>query len=157
MGKVFTGRYTASGDEDVTVFLIGMRFNQPWRIDRAWPVFTAMPKMLIHLGKTAYPGLLGYEMWFGRTTNLVMYWRSPEELQAFAADPEAPHLKPWRRFMKESKEHPAVGIWHETYRVPAQDREAVYVNMPEFGLAKATRHVPVAPGLSTAKARMRSA
>ncbi len=30
-----------------------------------------------------------------------------------------------------------VGIWHETYLVPAGQYEAVYSGMPLFGLAKA--------------------
>ncbi|CAM5694173.1 hypothetical protein SANTM175S_00904 [Streptomyces antimycoticus] len=34
-----------------------------------------------------------------------------------------------------------VGFWHETYAVPAGAHEAVYVNMPAFGLGKATKMV----------------
>jgi hypothetical protein len=34
-------------------------------------------------------------------------------------------------------------VWHETYRVPAGGYECLYANMPVFGLAAATAHVPV--------------
>ena len=36
-----------------------------------------------------------------------------------------------------------MGIWHETYRIQAGGYECLYANMPRFGLAAATAHVPV--------------
>ena len=36
------------------------------------------------------------------------------------------------------------GIWHETFLVRAGEYEAVYGNMPTYGLAKASRAVRVA-------------
>ena len=36
-------------DSDVVLFLIGMRFNRPWKIWRWWQVFIAMPRMLQRL------------------------------------------------------------------------------------------------------------
>lgn len=47
-----------------------------------------------------------------------------------------------------------VGVWHETYQVPATGIEVIYNGMPIFGLAKATTHVPVRAGTNTAKQRM---
>lgn len=64
-------------------------------------------------------GMLGCEQWSGRTTMMVSYWKTPEHLRRFAADQDAPHLEPWRRFMKELSGTEDVGIWHETYQVPA--------------------------------------
>lgn len=88
MPQVFPGRYTNDAQGEVTVFLIGMRFNQ------------------------------------------------------------------WWRYVKSLGDHPAVGIWHETYVSAPGTRESIYVNMPEFGLAGATEHVPVGHGKRTAKQRM---
>ena len=48
----------------------------------------------------------------------------------------------------------AVGIWHETYLVEAGRYEAVYGNMPRFGLAKAAGHVVARRGLETARRRL---
>jgi hypothetical protein len=48
-----------------------------------------------------------------------------------------------------------VGIWHETYAVEAGHHEAIYNNMPVFGLAKATEHVPAQGRLETARRRLR--
>jgi hypothetical protein len=98
--------------------------------------------------------MLGCEQWFGRTTMLLSYWESPEHLRKFAADRESPHLEPWRRFMKEVAGTGDVGVWHETYQVPAAGIEVIYNGMPLFGLAKATTHVPVGAGSNTAKQRM---
>lgn len=154
MGKVFPGRYTERSEQDVTVFLIGMRFNKPWRVDRWIPVFVAMPRMLFHLATHPQDGLLGSHLWFGRTVILLQYWENPEKLRGFAADSDAPHLGPWRRFMRTVGKDDAVGIWHETYVAPAGSRESIYVNMPAFGAAKALSHVQVGDGARTASQRM---
>lgn len=153
--EVFPGRFTADPARDsVTVFLIGMRANRWWRIRAVAKVASAMPPMLRHLASDPGSGMLGFEQWLGRTTVLLSYWESPEHLRKFAADREAPHLEPWRRFMKEMAGRGDVGVWHETYQVPAGGIEAVYSGMPLFGLAKATSHVPIGPGTNTAKQRM---
>jgi len=48
------------------------------------------------------------------------------------------------------------GIWHESYLVRAGQYEAIYGNMPPFGLGKAGRLVPVADA-KTARDRFRAA
>jgi hypothetical protein len=144
MGAVHTGRYSAEVEGDFVVFLIGMRFNSPWRV-RSWlPVATAMPKMLKELDAHPELGCLGYHQWVGRTTFMVQYWRDFESLDRFARADDLPHLPAWRKFNRVIRDSPHVGIWHETYRVRAGDYEVIYGNMPAFGLAKATKHVPVA-------------
>jgi hypothetical protein len=47
-----------------------------------------------------------------------------------------------------------VGIWHETYRVRAGEYETVYGNMPTYGLAAASRSVPIARKAQTSAARI---
>lgn len=153
---ITTGRRTAEHPDEVTVFLIGMRLNHLHRADLWGPVAAAMPRMQAYLRTHPQAGMLGFHQWFGRTTIMVSYWRSPEHLQTFAADPDLPHLGPWRSFRRLTG-HPAVGIWHETYVVPATSREVVYVNMPDFGLGRATRAVPVGDGTRTARQRLATA
>ena len=46
-----------------------------------------------------------------------------------------------------------VGIWHETYLVPAGRYECVYNNMPPIGLGMATSLVPAAGRKATAAGR----
>ncbi|KQQ94857.1 transcriptional regulator [Arthrobacter sp. Leaf141] len=156
MGQhIYPGRYTADpGQDSVTVFLIGMRANRWWKIGKVAHVAAAMPRMLRHLARNPDAGMLGVEQWFGRTTMMVTYWRSPDHLRKFAADRDAPHLEPWRHFMKELSGSGDIGIWHETYQAPASGIETIYSGMPLFGLAKATAQVPIGKGTHTAKQRM---
>ena len=154
--QVHTGRFTAAPGGPVTVFLIGMRANRWLKFGKVAQVAVAMPRMLAYLAKTPEAGLLGYQQWFGRTTIMVTYWKSPEHLQRFAADRSAPHLEPWRRFMRESAGTGDVGVWHETYETIPGGRESMYSDMPVFGLAAATGHVPVGAGLNTARQRLKA-
>ncbi|GAA1347137.1 DUF4188 domain-containing protein [Falsarthrobacter nasiphocae] len=149
------GRFTAEA-RDVTVFLIGMRANRLHRPDLYVPVARAFMRMTDHLEGRPETGFLGHELWLGRTTISVQYWRSPEDLQAFAADANAPHVDPWRRFMKTAGSGD-VGVWHETYTVPAGNHEAVYSDMPEFGLAKALGREKIGATTTTARQRLRRA
>ena len=86
------------------------------------------------------PGCLHGANWNGRTTISVQYWRSFEHLEQFARSPDLPHLEPWREFNRLVRDNGAIGIWHETYLVPAGRFEAIYGNMPRMGLAAAGRH-----------------
>ena len=149
------GRYTHAHTGDVTVFLIGMRFGSPLRVAKWWPVFTAMPRMLRHLSVDEESGMLAYHLWPGRTTLLLSYWRSPDHLMAFASDAAAPHLEPWRKFNRTVGSDPSVGIWHETYQCRPGAYEAIYVNMPAFGLGKASGVQRVGKGTATARQRLR--
>jgi hypothetical protein len=47
-----------------------------------------------------------------------------------------------------------VGVWHETYVVPAGSQESVYGNMPAVGLGAVGGVVPVAQRGESAAARL---
>ena len=53
MATIDTRRMMAAIDGDFVVFLIGMRINAWHRVDRWWPVFAAMPRMLQELAPGA--------------------------------------------------------------------------------------------------------
>ncbi len=61
-----------------------------------------------------------------------------------------------RRPYQRAGTSPRTGIWHETYLVRAGEYEAIYGNMPPFGLGKAGRLVPLAEA-KTARDRFRAA
>lgn len=144
MAKVVPGRYTADIEGDFVVLLIGMRFNKLWKIHKWWPVFTAMPKMVKFLKDNPQEGLLGVRQAIsGRVPILIQYWRSYEHLERFSRSADAPHLEPWRKYVKAIGSSGDVGVWHETYKVSAGNYECIYANMPAFGLAGAGTHVPV--------------
>lgn len=144
MTAVQPGRYTFDHDGEVVVFLIGMRVNKLRKVRRWLPVARAMPAMLRELAAHPDKGLLGWhQYWAGRTVLTVQYWRSFADLERFARAADDPHLPAWRAFNRSVGTSGDVGIFHETYLVPAGNAEAIYGNMPIFGLAKATASVPV--------------
>ena len=59
-----------------------------------------MSGMLKELSRQPNLGFIHAEMWFSRTIVLVQYWRSMEQLLAYARDQEAEHLPAWRWFNK---------------------------------------------------------
>jgi len=149
-------RMTHSHQGELVVFLIGMRFNQPWRV-RLWlPVFLAMPRMLTELSKDPESGLLGFRLTFGAGGPLIVqYWDSHEKLYDYASAPALEHRPAWTAFNRRARTAAgAVGIWHETYLV---DRaESMYVGMPPAGLALATSAVPVPSGADRARTRLQN-
>jgi len=149
-----TEKMCASLDGDFVVFLIGMRFNQPWKLHKWLPVVRAMGRMLPELYAQPALGLLHHEMGFGRTLLLVQYWRSLDLLMEYARNKDAAHLPAWRDFHRAVGTDGSVGIWHETYCVAAGRYESVYVNMPPFGLGRAGRLQPARGGLASAAGRM---
>lgn len=145
--KPIPGRQTAAAEGDVVVFHIGMRINHYRALRSWWPVFLAMPRMLRELSKDKAGGLLGYRLLSGgpRIFYVVQYWESKEKLLAYASDQDRLHRPAWaafNRYARAGKGH--VGIWHETYAVPAGSYESIYADMPAFGLAAATGVIPVA-------------
>ncbi|MEI6252952.1 MAG: DUF4188 domain-containing protein [Mycobacteriaceae bacterium] len=158
MASVLNGRRTSDLEDhgNVVVFLIGMRVNRLWQFWRWIPVLAAMPRMILELAKDPCRGIMGRPRTFvsGRVVMVVQYWKSFEDLERYARDPQGQHLPAWRAFNRRVRDNGSVGIFHETYRVAAVDAETVYVNMPAFGLAGATAVIPVTSGRQTAAARL---
>lgn len=70
-------------------------------------------------------------------------------------DSDDPHLPACQRYNKRvGYATGTVGIFHETYVVPAGQMESVYGNMPLTGLAAATQHVPARGRRATARRRL---
>ncbi len=162
-----TGRMTHDHDGPLGVFLIGMRLNRWWRVDQWFPVFLAMPRMLTELyrnraaadrGEEADLGFLGARtLMGGRGVTVVQYWRSTEDIYRYAASTEHAHRAAWSAFnARARKAAGAVGIWHETYAVPAGGHESVYVVCPPMGLALATSRVPARLGSARAGLAVRA-
>lgn len=64
--KIYTGRYTTANDEDIVVFIIGMRVNKRLAFHKWLPVFKAMPGMIkeLYVNKEEL-GFLSMETYFG--------------------------------------------------------------------------------------------
>jgi hypothetical protein len=167
MSAIQRGRQLAEIDGDFVVVLHGARISLLHPL-RSWVDLGSrrggMKAMLDHLLAHPEKGLLGYTMGF---PVMVQYWRSFEHLQAFAHSHEAIHRDTVRRYYARrlrrtggvgtSGFRPAdTGIWHETFLVRSGEYEAIYTDMPVFGLGKAGRLKP-AHVSSTARRRLHRA
>jgi hypothetical protein len=154
MAKTAGRRMSAEIDGDFVVFLIGA-FPDKFHLVRTFLDLggrRGMKHMLDYLMERPDKGLLGYQMGWPA---IVQYWRSFDHLEAFANDTSDPHVAAWRNYWKRVGTSSRTGIWHETYLVRAGEYEAIYGNMPPFGLGKASRLVPLADA-KTARDRFRA-
>ena len=156
MAKLNNGRFAPNIEGDFVVFMIGMRVNRPWKLHKWLPVFMAMPRMLAELSKKPELGLLGYRQHLGNPLSpmVVQYWRSFEDLEAFARGKDKTHFPAWVKFNKSVGTDGDVGIWHETFKVADGQYEGVYNNMPAFGLAKASKMIPASGRHASAAGRI---
>jgi hypothetical protein len=155
MATIFPGRYTAQSDEPFVVFLIGFRVNR-WLAMRSWTrVARAMPPMIAELKRDPSLGLLHAQFFvYWRGVGVIQYWRSFEQLHAYAHARNAAHLPAWAEFNRRIGNNGVVGIWHETYTVAPEQYESIYVNMPRFGLGSAAGYVPVSGRMEGARGRI---
>lgn len=155
--EILNGRYTAQAEKPLVLFLIGMRINKLAAVRKWWPVAQAMPAMLAELKARPDSGYLNGALWGGRTTIVLQYWRSFDDLLAYAHDKSGVHFPAWARFNKSVGQSGEVGIWHETYTIEPGKFETLYGNMPRFGLGAAANIVPATGRLAGAKERFAAA
>lgn len=154
MANTINQRMTVAIEGDFVVFLIGMRVNRFWKFHKWIPVAAAMPKMLKELSMKPESGFLGFQMYGGIAPVIVQYWRSFEQLEAYAKDRNGFHYPAWKAFNSNIKNNGDVGIWHETYKVNAGSYECIYNNMPRFGLGKVADLIPASGKRETAGDRI---
>lgn len=157
MSVIYPGRFTAVTEEPFVVFLIGMRVNKLTAVRKWLPTAQAMPPMLQTLYTHPEKGFLGGYNFVGwRMSCLLTYWRSFEDLEAFARNPSDPHVGAWKKFNQAVGSDGSVGIWHETYMIEPDHYECIYGNMPRFGLGGVVAHVPAVGRRHTARQRVGS-
>jgi Domain of unknown function (DUF4188) len=113
-----------------------------------------MRRMIRELTRTPELGFLGAESWFGRTTLMLQYWRSMDQLMDYAESRSGEHLPARRAFNELIGSKGDVGIWHETYRIRPGDYERVCANMTPFGLGKVGQLVEAQGPRETAAGRL---
>lgn len=93
MAKPIKARMTVTNEQELVVFLIGMRVNSVWKVRKWVPVAVAMTRMLKELKQHPEMGFLGAELTLTYpTTLMVQYWRSFEDLAVYAGNKNAFHL-----------------------------------------------------------------
>lgn len=150
---------------ELAVFLIGMRIRKLHRPDAWGPTIAAMRPMLTELHTNKAQADAGEATWWGfydartvldgRGPTVIQYWRSVEDIYAYAQATSLAHRPAWKAFHARARSaQGAVGLWHETFAVPAGGHEALYIDMPPFGLARATGAVEVSRRGRTARERL---
>ena len=118
MAAIHPGRFAAQIEGDFVVFLIGMRVNKPLLVHKWLPVARAMPRMLAELMKNKELGLLHVETFIsGRILMGVQYWRSFEQLHAYAHARDKQHLPAGL---------PSTGLWAAMARWASSTRRIAF-------------------------------
>ncbi|HET6968028.1 MAG TPA: DUF4188 domain-containing protein [Ornithinibacter sp.] len=156
-------RVTHAYEGPLALFLIGLRVLKPWRVGVVGPAVRAMPRMVLELernkaaaarGEEASLGYLGSRSTVhGLGTTMIQWWRSVDDIYAYANATPLEHRPAWLAFYRAAKADPgAVTIWHETYAVSAA--ESLYAGPAPFGLAAVAGTVPVGRRGETARERL---
>ena len=154
MAEIIGDRMAAEIKGDFVVFLIGMRINKFWKVNKWLPPFLAMPRMIKELEKlpSEKTGFLGHN---GIGFAMVQYWRSFDHLEAYARSQDNAHFPAWTAFNKRMKNARGdVGIWHETFLVKDGNYEAIYSGMPAYGLGRVSSLIPATGNRNDARQRM---
>lgn len=153
---------TDTHDGDLVVFLLGMRPRRTWRLGQASFVGRSLRRMQAEIERDRKRGgALGYLGGFKAIAPggplLVQYWRSFEELETYSHSTDFAHRPAWLQFYKmaHAEGRSTVGIWHETYRVPAGAHESIYADLSApVGLAAAVGAQPLARRGRTSRERI---
>jgi hypothetical protein len=152
--RIRNGRFTVANEQDVVLFTVGVRINKVLAVRRWLPVIRAIRPMLAELTADADSGLLAHRTYLCGPRELVImqYWQSTKHLLDFSNS--AIHRRAWRDFYQHATAGAGVGLWHETYVVPAGRYEAIYGIVPELGLAQFLDLKPIGRRNDGAAARL---
>jgi hypothetical protein len=130
MKEIYEGRWIARLDEPFVVLLIGMRINKLWHVHRWLPLVFQMGRMLRELHTNRAKGFLGGKTWFGRTTVLIQYWRSMEDMEHYATIKHSNRTPAWVTFYEAVEATDSVGAYHELYAIEQGRYDNSFINMP---------------------------
>jgi Domain of unknown function (DUF4188) len=147
-------RFSVANTDEVTLFVLGVRVNK-FRLPHRWlPVVRALKPMLRELTDDPSLGMLGYRQYRRglREIVVVQYWKDTKHLLEYSQG--ATHRTAWTEFYRWASAGSSVGVWHETFVVPAGRYEAIYGFVPEFGLAEFSDLRPILRRNASAAARL---
>ncbi len=160
-------RVTHAYDGPLAVFLIGLRVHKPWKRRIVQQAGAAMPRMIVELEKNKAAAERGEAESLGylgsrstvhlMATTMIQWWRSVDDIYAYANAAGHEHRPAWLEFYQLAKADPAaVTIWHETYAVQPHGAESIYSGPAPLGLARIAGTVPAGRRGETARERIRS-
>lgn len=136
-----------------------MRINHFHKVGKWLPVARSMGPMIRELSRNPQSGFLGTETMLRglRTIVMLQYWRDFDSLEAYARNRDQEHWPAWVSFNQAVGNDGSVGIFHETYVVPAGAYETLYANMVPFGLGRLDGVTPATGSRNDARSRMKAA
>jgi Domain of unknown function (DUF4188) len=135
----------AEMDDGFVIYINGMRLNKlralPHWLLANWKV----AKMFRELEADPDSGFLGYTpIFLGLRKGAAMqYWRSLEDLQRFATDPDGSHVPAWRWYNEKVDPDRGLGFWAQLYVIDADSFETFFRNVPSIGVGKFATMVPM--------------
>lgn len=146
MSKMMREKFTADAKEPFVFFMTGGHVNNLLMVHKWLPVAWNFIKLVRYVTTHPETGCLGGQLYlrvfpFGMI--LHSYWRTFDDLEAFARNAEEGHLSAWKDYMQHVAENGAMAIYHEMYLVEPDKFEAIYGNSAPVGLAKAMGAIPV--------------
>jgi hypothetical protein len=145
MTPIFRERMAAEMDDGFVIYINGMRLNKlrafPQWLRANWTV----AKMFRRLENDPDSGFLGYTpIFLGLRKGAAMqYWRSLEDLQRFATDPDGPHVPAWNWYNETADPDGGLGFWAELYVIDGDGFETFFRNVPPIGIGKYAEMVPM--------------
>jgi hypothetical protein len=137
-------RLAAEMDGEFVVYINGMRLNHLRALDKYMIAGRKLAAMFDRLEADPDSGFLGYEPAIRGLGSgaAIQYWRSLEDLQSFAQDPENRHV-PARTWVNENVRKGEIGFWAELYVIDDENYETVYRDVPPIGLGGVAELVPM--------------
>lgn len=155
MTQLVSGSHTVCHQGDIVVFVVGARINKWWLLPMSLPILSRMGAMLRELSRDPDSGFLGSQsLGLG---GMLQYWRSVDDLLRYADARDRHHRPAAKNFLRRVFANQAVGVWHELYAVPAGHFEALYLNMPRFGVGRVFPPTPARGELAKSRGRLSAA
>lgn len=145
MSQVIRGRMAAEIEGDFVIYINGFRLNKLRAFPRWFRAGRKIGVMFDELADDPDSGFLGYQPALQglRGGGSIQYWRSLEDLQRFAHDPNDMHVPAWK-WVNENIRNGEVGFWAEIYLIKDGNYETFYRDMPPKGLGSLTKLVQMA-------------
>ncbi len=83
---------------------------------------------------------------------VLQYWSSFEALEAWSHRP--PHSEWWKGAVERMRTKSDFGIYHETYLIPRNGLESIYLNAPPVGLSAFGPTAPAVGRMTTSRDRL---
>jgi hypothetical protein len=137
-------RLAAEMDGEFVVYVNGMRLNRLRAVHKYILAGRKLAAMFDGLEADPDSGFLGYEPAIRglRSGAAIQYWRSLEDLRAFARDSDDLHVPAWK-WVNESVRRGEIGFWAELYVIEDGSYETFYRDVAPIGPGRVADLVPM--------------